>query len=147
MKRILLSFFILVSINSFAQDTNDSAYMKNIPIQARVIFYLTPRTLDPSNDSLYSVFIKWRTSLRANPVTGTTTVTIDTIPTVELANLYSYALSNPDGLGAGNIVKSQLTTPRAAHPYLDRLCTAIEASYAAQLTNAQNIGKKLLSGK
>lgn len=147
MKKVILSICILISIRAFSQDTNDSAYMKNIPIQARVVFYLTPRTLDPSNDSLYSVFIKWRASLRANPVTGTTTVTIDTIPTVELANLYSYALSNPDGLNAGSIVKSQLVTPRASHPYLDRLCTAIEAAYSAQLTTMQNIGKKLLSGK
>lgn len=147
MKNIFLSIFLLASINAVAQDTNDSAYIKNIPLQARLVVYLVPKTLDPSNDSLYSVFIKWRASLRANPVGGTTTVIIDTIPTVELASMYAYVLQNPDGLGMGALMKSQLASTRAAHPYLDRLCTAIDANYAAQLVNMVLIGRKLLLGK
>lgn len=147
MKKILLSICILISIRAFSQDTNDSAYIKNLPLQARLIAYLAPKTLDPTNDSLYSVFIKWRASLRANPVTGTATVSIDTIPAVELANMYDFVLGNPDGYGAGALMKSQLNSARAAHAYLDRLCTGIENKYAAQLTNAQLIGRKLFLGK
>lgn len=147
MKKVILFSLVFISIKVFCQDTNDSAYIKNLPLQARVISYLVPRTLDPSNDSLYSVFIKWRTSLRANPVNGTTTVTIDTIPTVELVNLYSYVLQQPEGLGVSTLMRSQLISVRAAHPYLDRLCNAIESNYSLQLTNMMTIGRRLLIGK
>lgn len=147
MKTILISITLLLSINTFSQSANDSAYTKNLALQARVIVYLVPRTLDPSNDSLYSVFIKWRSALRNNPVSGTTTVTIDTIPTVELANLYSYVLQQPDGLGVGALMKSQINSARNANPYLQRLCTAIEDAYSAQLANMILIGRKLLLGR
>jgi len=147
MKNTLLSLLLLLSINAFSQDTNDSAYQKNLPLQARLIVYLVPMTLNPANDSLFSVFQKWRASLRANPVSGVTTVSIDTIPTVELANMYAFVLQNPAGLGIDALMQSQLVTPRAAHPYLNRLCTALEAQYTAQLANAILIGRKLLLGR
>lgn len=147
MKVALISVAIILGINTYCQSPNDSAYTKNLALQARVIVYLVPRTLDPSNDSLYSVFIKWRAALRNNPVSGTTTVTIDTIPTVELANLYSYVLQQADGLGVGALMKSQLTSARSANQYLQRLCTAIEDAYSAQLANIILIGRRLLLGR
>lgn len=147
MKTIIFSISFFISVSALAQSPNDSAYTKNLPLQARVIAYLVPKTLDPANDSLYSVFIKWRAALRGNPVTGTTTVSIDTIPTVELANMYGYVLQNADGLGVGSLMKSQLTSARAANPYLNRLCTAIETSYSDQLANMILIGRRLLLGR
>lgn len=147
MKKTIIAIAILISAKSFAQSPNDSAYTKNIPIQARLVGYLASLTTDPSNDSLHTVFLKWRASLRANPVSGTATITIDTIPTVELASLYNYVLSNADGMNAGTIMKSQLSAARTANPYLDRLCTAYEQFYTVRMALLIANGRKLLLGK
>lgn len=148
MKKILISISILISINGIAQSPNDSAYTKNIALQARLVAYLTPLTIDPANDSLHQVFFKWRAALRANPaLSGVTTISIDTIPTVELAGMYGYVLKNADGMNVSAIMKPQLTTARAANAYLDRLCTAFETLWANTLANQILVGRKLLLGK
>lgn len=148
MKKIILVIFILTSINAYSQSPNDSAYTKNIALRAQLVAYLTPLTIDPQNDSLYSVFLKWRSFLRANPNTsGNTNITIDTIPTAELANMYGYVLKNADGMSVSSVMKPQLVTARAANAYLDRLCTAFENLWSTTLATAIQNGKKLLLGK
>lgn len=147
MKPIMFTSLLFLSIQLFAQSANDSAYTKNLALRSTTISLLTPKTLDPSNDSLFLVFVKWRTSLRANPVSGNTTVTIDTIPTVELANMYEYVMQLPSGLGIVNIVANQLTAARTANPYLNRLCQAIDDKYAAQLATMLAVGRRLLLGR
>lgn len=147
MKTILISITLLLSVNAFSQSPNDSAYTKNLPLRASTTFFLTPRTIDPSNDSLFLVFIKWRASQRASQANGNTLVTIDSIPSVELANLYGYILQLPAGLDILTIVRNQLTAARAANPYLERLCKALEDQYAAQLQNMVQIGKRLQLGR
>lgn len=147
MKTIIITSLFFLSLQSFAQSPNDSAYTKNLSLKVNTILLFIPRTIDPSNDSLFTVFQKWRTSLRSTPnITGISSIVIDTIPTVELANLYAYTQQLPTGLNIGNTVQNQLTAARLANPYLDRLCTAIEANYSAQGSSMLLISRKLLVG-
>lgn len=148
MKKIIVLILISISINTFAQSPNDSAFTKNIALQARLVAYLTPLTIDPANDSLHQVFFKWRAALRTNPnISGVTTISIDTIPTVELANMYGYVLKNADGMNVSTIMKPQLVSARSANAYFDRLCTAFETLWTTTLNNQIALGRKLLLGR
>jgi hypothetical protein len=94
------------------------------------------------------VYIDLRPKFRIpSPPSGNTLVTIDSIPTVELANLYNYTLSNTDGMGYGSQFKTTIAIVRAANTYLDRLCTAYENFWTDRLLTIRNIGRKLLRGK
>ena len=122
--------------------------MKGLQLQVRLIEYLTVNLLNPNNDSLYQVYIDLRPKFRiANPPSGNTLVTIDSIPTVELANLYNYALSNSEGIGFGNLMKTSIASARTSNAYLDRLCLDIETFWSDRLTLLRTAGRKLLRGK
>lgn len=145
MKKIISILIVFISLGSYAQD---STKVRNLPIQTRVIEYWVPVMTNPNNDSLHTVFLDLRAKFRVgNPPTGLTTVIIDSIPTVELANLYAYTLSNPDGMLQGGIVKAQLTAARAANSYLERLCAAHEAFWIDRVFQYRATGRKLLRGK
>lgn len=145
MKKAFSILIIFISARSFAQDTTK---VKGLQLQARLIEYLAPIIMNPDNDSLYQVYIDLRPKFRiANPPTGTTLVTIDSIPTLDLAALYNYALSNSDGLSQGNTFKIQLTSVRAANAYLERLCNDHELYWTDKLADLRKAGRKLLKGK
>lgn len=147
MKKIIISLFLLASINAVAQDSNDSTYIKSLPLQARLVAYLTPYVhSNIYNDSLFTVFIKWRAAQRANFVTGVTTITIDSIPTVELAGMYNYVLNGWDGMSVVSVMKPELAAARAAHSYLDRLCTYYENACAQRLSQLITNGYLLQRG-
>ena len=117
MKKILFFLFLLASLKVAAQ--TDSTKVKALQLKANLIEYLATQIVNPGNDSLYQVYIDLRQQFRvAVPPTGQTLVTIDSIPTVELANLYNYTMANSDGMSMGNQMKNQLITARAANSYL-----------------------------
>lgn len=145
MKKLTTVALLFISVQSFAQDT---ATVRNLPIQARLAKYLAPRMANIEIDSLYTPFLNLRAKFRVpNPPTGTTNVTIDSIPTVELANLYRYTMSNSEGMGAGLLMRTQISTARAGNPYLNRLCTAVEAEPLQRFADIIAAGGKLLMGK
>lgn len=147
MKKILLSITIFISLNSLAQSANDSAYTKALALQARLTAIFAPYANNSGNDSLFTYFIKLRAAQHSNFVTGTTTITIDTIPTVELANLYNYVLGLPGGLGFTALVTTQLSAARTANPYLQKLCTDIDNAWNARAAQMLIDGYKLERGK
>ena len=102
----------------------------------------------PANDSLFQVLIDLRPKLRiANPPIGQTLVTIDSIPTVELANLYNFALNTPSFSKIGTNMQAQLVNARAANTYLESLCLAFENFYDGIIKNQIQTGKKMVTGK
>ncbi len=145
MKKIATVILFLAALKCNAQD---STKIKGLQLQSRVIEYIISNCMNPDNDSLYQVYIDLRPKYRiANPPSGATLVTIDSIPTVELSNLYFYVLSNSDGMGMGNLVKTGLATVRVSNSYLDRLCTNSETYWADRLATLRTAGRKLLRGK
>lgn len=145
MKKIILAAALLVSINAISQDTTK---IKGLQLQTRLIEYLIPMCMNNDNDSLLQVYIDLRPKFRiANPPTGTTLVTIDSIPTVELANLYNYALSNSDGMLQAGIMKTQIAAARTANSYLERLCAGYEAFWIQKVFTLRDAGRRILRGK
>lgn len=144
-KLLAIILLLIVTITVKSQDTTK---VKSLQLQNRIIEYLIPQIMQPNNDSLFQVYVDLRPKYRiASPPTGTTLVTIDSIPTTELANLYNYALSQPDGMGASLLLKAQIATARAGNTYLDRLCTALETVWSNQLINMRIAGRKILRGQ
>jgi hypothetical protein len=143
MKYILI--LLLISSAATAQDT---ATVRNLRIMVRQLEYVALQLVNIDNDSLYQVYIDLRPKFRVkNPPTGNTLVTIDSIPTVELAALYNYCLSNSDGMSYGGQFKATITAARAKNSYLDRLCTAYELQWTERLIELRRNGRKLLTGK
>lgn len=145
MKQIIISITLLLSINAFSQDTTK---VKNLQMPARLIAYLASNIFVPSIDSLFQVYIDLRPKFRIqNPPNANTLVTIDSIPTTELANLYNYTLSNSDGMGVSALMKARLVSARSANSYLDRLCTSYENFWTNKLTDLIASGQRLLLGR
>ena len=143
MKYILI--LLLISSAATAQDT---LTVRNLPIMVRQLEYIASQLTNIDDDSLYQVYIDLRPKFRIkNPPTGNTLVTIDSIPTVELAALYNYCLSNSDGMGYGSQFKATIAAARAANSYLNRLCTAYELQWTERLIELRKNGRKLLTGK
>ena len=114
----------------------------------RILEYVAPQLMSPDNDSLFQVYIDLRPKFRIKtPPSGNDVVTVDSINTTDLANLYNYCLSNNDGIGYSNQMKNALVAPRAANSYLNRLCTAHEAFWQDRLLTIRNAGRRLLRGK
>ena len=145
MKKVLLALLVLFSLTATAQDTTK---VRNLQLPARLVYYLMPQMAQPANDSLFQVLIDLRPKLRiANPPTGQALVTIDSIPTVELANLYNFALNTPSYSKIGTNMQGQLVNARAANSYLDALCLAFEGFYDGIIKNQIQTGKKMVTGK
>lgn len=146
MKNITVSIFLMLSLNCFAQQ--DTAKIKGLQLQARLLEYLISQIMIPNNDSLFQVYINLRPIFRPGSApSGNTLVTIDSIPTVELASLYWYVLSQADGLGVGPIMKAQIAATRASNSYLDRLCTQHEFYWQQTLQAIRQAGRKVLRGQ
>ena len=145
MRKLFFGFALLLSVSTQAQD---STKVKGLQLHARLIYYLLPAIMQPANDSLYQVSIDLRPKLRvAVPPTGATLVTIDSIPTVELANLYNYTLGSPSYSKMGSSMQTQIASARTANTYLDALCLAFENFYS-NLTQSQiQSGKRMATGK
>ena len=146
MKKILVFVILFASLKSTAQ--TDSTKIYNLQIMTRQLEYVIGQCLNPNKDSIHQVYIDMRKNFRiANPPSGATLVTIDSIPTVELAILYNYTLSNPDGIGYRTQFKATIAAARAANTYLDRLCTFFENYWANKLSDIRIAGRKILRGK
>ena len=145
MKKLIFYFLLLASFSAFAQD---STKIKGLQLQAKLIEYLTSNMTNTDNDSLYQVYLDLRPKFRViNPPTGVTLVTLDSIPTVELANLYQYTMSNSEGLSMANNMKNQIASIRVTNSFLDRLCSAFENTWLDRLLTLRLGGRKLLRGK
>jgi hypothetical protein len=94
------------------------------------------------------VYIDLRPKFRIlTPPVGATLVLLDSIPTVELANLYQYTLSNSDGMSMAGAMKSQIAATRLINSYLESLCAGFELQWQSRLLALIASGKKLLRGK
>lgn len=158
MKNIILSIFLLASVNAFAQD---STIILNLSLQARLMEYLTPQLqanvinnlsvnlTDASQpvDKSYTLFLKWRAKFQATQPTGVTAVVVDTTGVIVLADLYNYTLGQADGMGASALMKAQIASARSSNTFLDRLCTAYENNWTSQLISLRLIGRRYLLGK
>lgn len=144
MKKTLSILLIIISFKATAQD---STVIRNLSLQARYVEYFAVQISNIENDSLYTTFLDLRAKFRATKPTGSTAVIIDSIPTVELANLYNYTLSNSDGLGISKDFKTQIATARSANSFLNRLCTAFEDSFTERLRILRVNGRRVLLGK
>ena len=146
MKKIIIAILFLIAFTANAQ--TDTTKIKALQLKANLIEYLATQIVNPGNDSLYQVYIDLRPQFRVvTPPTGQTLVTIDSIPTVELANLYNYTMANSDGMSMGNQMKTQIVSARAANSYLETLCAGYEAYWQSRLIALRIAGKKLLKGK
>lgn len=145
MKNLVFGLLILLSVGVKAQD---STKVKGLQLPARLIYFLHPAIMQPGNDSLFQVALDLRPKLRiATPPTGATLVTIDSIPTVELANLYNYALNSFSYTKMATTMQSQLASVRLTNSFLDSLCTTFENFYDAKVKEQIQLGKKMATGK
>ena len=146
MKKLSSILLIIISLNVQAQD---STKIFGLPLQARLIEYLAPSMSNIDNDSLYTTFLDLRTKFRAAalPILGTTTFIIDSIPTVELANLYNYTLSNSDGMGVSNMMRANILPTRTANSFLNTLCSNFETIWQNKMIALRKSGRRLLLGK
>ena len=130
MKKQLLSLLIFISAAASAQD---STKVIGLQLNARTIECLVPVVLNPQNEEHFDVFLKWRTAFRKNNLKDNDMVVTDTIATTVVAVLYDALLGNPEGYGGIAHMKTQLTSHRAANPYLNTLCNDLEALYAERV--------------
>jgi hypothetical protein len=143
-----MKYILILLLISSAASAQDSTTVRNLKIMVRQLEYVTSQLTNIDNDSLYQVYIDLRPKFRIkNPPTGNTLVTIDSIPTVELAALYNYCLSNSDGMSYCNQFKATIAAARAKNSYLNRLCTAYELQWTERLIELRRNGRKLLTGK
>lgn len=145
MKKVLFAIVLLISAIS-TQAQSDSTEIKGLQLTARLIYFLQPALRKVDNDSLFQVAIDLKKRLVADPI-GNTLVTIDSIPTVELANLYNYVLEQPAGLGAANAMRTQLVNIRAANSYLNALCTQYETYMTDKMNSSVSMGRKMAINK
>ena len=146
MKKGIIAILFLIAFKAHAQ--TDTAKVKALQLKANLIEYLASQLVNPGNDSLYQVYIDLRPQFRVTtPPTGQTLFTIDSSPTVELANLYNYTMANSDGMSMGNQMKNQIAAARTANSYLENLCAGYEAFWQSRLITLRIAGKKLLKGK
>lgn len=146
MKKLVFAVLFLVSLTATAQ--TDSTKVKGLQLPARLVYFLLPQIMQPTNDSLFQVAIDLRPKLRIpTPPTGATLVTLDSIPTVELANLYNYALNTPSYSSIGTLMQNQIANARASNTYLDALCFAYENFYSSKMKDQIQLGKKMVTGK
>lgn len=145
MKKLFSILLISISFCAAAQDT---LKVKNLQLQAKTLELVAPSLMNAANDSLFQVYIDLRPKFRGNnPPTGTTLVTVDSIPTLELAAIYYRALASPESLNLGGQLKAQLTTARSTNTFLNKLLTDIEAEWTDRVTQARLSGRKILRGK
>lgn len=145
MKKLLFGFLLMSSMSAIAQD---STKVKGMQLPAKLIYFLLPAIMQPSNDSLFQVAIDLRPKLRVSiPPTGATLVTVDSIPTVELANLYNYSLNAPAYTKMAVLMQTQLSTIRSMNSYLDTLCLSFENFYDSKLKDQISLNKKMATGK
>ncbi|MBK9329045.1 MAG: hypothetical protein IPM95_06970 [Sphingobacteriales bacterium] len=144
MKKIIIISFLFLALKTNAQDT---AKIYNLSLQSRLISFVSPICTSPENDSLFTTFLNWRAKYRATNPQPTTVILTDSIPTVELAKLYNYCLSNSDGLSISSIFKSSIQNVRDNNAFLNRLCTAYELYYQEKFALMRQNGKRLLMGK
>lgn len=143
-----MKYILILLLISSAASAQDSTKIKNLPIMVRQLEYIASQLVNIDDDSLYQVYIDLRTKFRgANPPQGNTLVTIDSIPTTDLADIYNYCLSNSDGMGYGSQFKTTIAAARAANSYLNRLCTAYENAWQERLIQLRLNGRKILRGK
>lgn len=144
MKKIIIISFLFLALKTNAQDTTK---VYNLSLQSRLISFVAPLCTSPENDSLFTTFLNWRTKYRAANPSPTTEVLTDSIPTVELAKLYNFCLSNSDGLSISSLFKSSIQNARDNNAFLNRLCTAYELYFHEKFAQMRQNGKKLLMGK
>jgi hypothetical protein len=142
-------FILLLFISSATETTaQDSTKVRNLQIMVRQLEYVTPQLINIDNDSLFQVFIDMRPKFAGkNPPKDSMLVTIDSIPTVELANLYNYCLSNSDGIGYAKQFKKTIAAARVSNKYLNRLCTENELFWDGRGREIRLNGRRLLRGK
>ncbi len=145
MKKIFIALFVLASFELEAQDTTK---VKNLQLQAKLIEYVITICMNPDNDSLFQVYQDLRAKFRINnPPQNNQMVTIDSIPTIELANLYNYTLSNSEGFSMANNMRTQIAAARLANSYLERECAKHELFWTTRLDALRLSGRKILRGK
>ena len=143
MKKLLFALLVLLSATTQAQDTTK---VKGLQLPAKLIYFLQPAIRKPDNDSLFQVAIDLRKQLKNDPQSNTL-VTIDSIPTVELANLYNYVLNAPAGYGLAKLMKDQISPTRLINSFFDTLCTEYENFIAIQLNSTIKQGKKMATNR
>lgn len=127
MKKLLTFILICVALSSKGQDTT---IVLNQALPAYIIRYMMPSV----RTTAAKTFWKFKRALEITNAQGTTSVTIDTIPTVTLARLYAISQSAPGGHTVNAPFTNAIAAKRAANSYLNTLCNAVDA----RLTDERN---------
>lgn len=83
-----------------------------------------------------------------NPPSGTTQVSVDSIPIEVVKACYSKVLSAPQGsTSVGDDFKADVASLRAGNSALDNLLDAIDQAFSNELAEQRLRGRRLLTGK
>lgn len=146
MRKILFIIAIVFSIQSFGQDTTIATLSIKARLVQTLVKFVKNHDEDTSFTNLYYRWIKkWQVAPASWP-SGTTQVSVDSIAVTVIAACYSKALSWPQGASSvGDDFKSDVATIRSNNTYLDRLLDAIDAAFAAELSDTRTRGRALLT--
>lgn len=140
MKKILLAMLIISGVAG----AQDSTIVLNVQLKAGTIRELAFIAKESLEDSHFNVFLKWRTSFKSTNHSDNENVTIDTIPTLLVAKMYS-VLHDTKGEALDDLTQS-LISKRNTNDYLDSLCTSIEGVDTSKKANRRSLGNKMLRG-
>ena len=144
MKKALIILLLAIGLKSSAQDTT----IATLSLKARVIQVLAPWVKSQDDTSFVNLFHKWSQSFRASSPSGTTPVSVDSVPVVVIQRLYDEALSWPQGSpSVGDDFKADVLVIRTASTNLDRLLDVVDAAYSDKLTRVRTAGRRLLTGR
>lgn len=132
-----------LKVNSFFQE------IVTLSIKARLVQYLAPFVKHNDDTAFINLFDKWKVKFMvASPPSGTTQVSVDSIPIGVVAACYSKVLSAPQGsTSVGDDFKADVATLRAGNPSLDNLLDAIDQAFSNELAEQRLRGRRLLTGK
>lgn len=149
MKKLLTIILIICCSFGFAPVFSQDTTIATLSIKARLVQNLTPFVKQGYDTTYINLLNRWIKKYDvANPPSGTTLVSVDSIAVTVIADCYRKVKSYPQGAAAvGDDFEADIAAIRAANSYLDRLCDAIDAAYSGVVPTDRAAGRRILTGK
>ncbi len=123
MKYSITLFILLIGLKSYSQD---SSIITNLQLKAKTVRGVEVISRVFIDDKSFNAYLKWYNYFKANNPNDNANVTIDTIPTLMLSEIYGRVLFD---VRYGEIVddlQQSTTSKRTTNSYLDSLMTTHE---------------------
>lgn len=118
-------------------------------IKARLVQTLAPYIKQRNDTANIRLLNKWIEAYNvASPPSGTTLVSVDSVPINIIAHCYRKCYSYPQGAAlVGSDFAADVAAIRAANHYIDELLDGIDAEFNGVVGDARAFGRTILTGK